>query len=85
MQKEPRLEVERLVSLESMEGISYVDTSEPTRRWSRIPGGAVLHAVYPGLLVAATIALASTWLSQKYNAPVMLFGLLIGMAFHFLH
>ena len=84
-QKEPRLEVERLVSLESMEGISYVDTSKPTRRWSRIPGGAVLHAVYPGLLVAVTIALAATWLSQKYNAPVMLFGLLIGMAFHFLH
>jgi uncharacterized integral membrane protein (TIGR00698 family) len=44
-----------------------------------------LYAVYPGVLVAVTIALAATWLSQKYNAPVMLFGLLIGMAFHFLH
>ncbi len=84
-QKEPGLEVERLISLESMEGISYVETSEPTPRWSRIPGGTVLYAVYPGLLVAVTIALAATWLSQKYNAPVMLFGLLIGMAFHFLH
>jgi len=83
--KAPGFEVERLASLESMEGISYVAESEPTRHWTRVPGGAVLHAVYPGLLVAVTIALAATWLSQKYNAPVMLFALLIGMAFHFLH
>jgi uncharacterized integral membrane protein (TIGR00698 family) len=41
--------------------------------------------VYPGLLVAGTIALASTWLSQHYAAPVMLFALLFGMTFHFLH
>lgn len=46
---------------------------------------AIARAVYPGLLVAATIALASTWLSQHYGAPVMLFALLFGMAFHFLH
>ena len=32
-----------------------------------------------------TIALAATWLSQHYGAPVMLFALLFGMAFHFLH
>ena len=35
--------------------------------------------------MAATIAVAATWLSQHYTAPVMLFALLIGMAFHFLH
>lgn len=46
---------------------------------------AVARAVYPGLLVAATIALAATWLSQHYTAPVMLFALLFGMTFHFLH
>jgi uncharacterized integral membrane protein (TIGR00698 family) len=40
---------------------------------------------YPGLIAAGTIALAATWLSQHYTAPVMLFALLIGMAFHFLH
>jgi len=45
----------------------------------------LLTAVRPGLLVALTIALAATWLSQHYNAPVMLFALLFGMAFHFLH
>src|SRR5690242_3464532 len=41
--------------------------------------------VYPGIAVAAIIALAATFLSQHYGAPVMLFALLIGMAFHFLH
>ena len=47
--------------------------------------GADARAIYPGFLVSATIALASTWLSQHYGAPVMLFALLLGMAFHFLH
>jgi len=46
---------------------------------------AVFIRVYPGMLAAGTVALAATWLSQQYKAPVMLFALLIGMAFHFLH
>src|SRR4051812_19540697 len=46
---------------------------------------AVANAAYPGLLAAGTVALAATWLSQHYDAPVMLFALLLGMAFHFLH
>jgi uncharacterized integral membrane protein (TIGR00698 family) len=37
------------------------------------------------VLVAVTIALASQWLAQHYGAPVMLFALLFGMTFHFLH
>jgi uncharacterized integral membrane protein (TIGR00698 family) len=41
--------------------------------------------LYPGLLVSGTIALAATWLSQQYHSPVMLFALLFGMTFHFLH
>jgi len=40
--------------------------------------------VFPGLLVAATIAIAATFLSEHYSAPVMLFALLLGMAFNFL-
>jgi uncharacterized integral membrane protein (TIGR00698 family) len=32
-----------------------------------------------------TIALAASWLSQQYKAPGMLFALLFGMTFHFLH
>lgn len=38
----------------------------------------------PGLLVCATVAMAATFLSEHYGAPVMLFALLIGIAFHFL-
>ncbi len=46
---------------------------------------ATLIRAYPGLIAAGTVALAATWLSERYGAPVMLFALLIGMAFHFLH
>jgi len=38
----------------------------------------------PGVVLAATIAGAATFLSEHYDAPVMLFALLIGMAFNFL-
>jgi uncharacterized integral membrane protein (TIGR00698 family) len=41
-------------------------------------------AIFPGVLASSTIALAATWLAQQYKAPVMLFALLLGMAFHFL-
>lgn len=39
----------------------------------------------PGLLLAATVAAAAGFLGAHYGAPVMLFALLIGMAFNFLH
>lgn len=38
----------------------------------------------PGVLMAFTVAAAATFLTEHYGAPVMLFALLIGMAFHFL-
>ncbi len=38
----------------------------------------------PGLLVAVTVAMAASFLSSHYGAPVMLFALLLGMAFNFL-
>lgn len=37
-----------------------------------------------GIMLAVVIAAAATFLSEHYGAPVMLFALLIGMAFHFL-
>tara|TARA_R110002124_G_scaffold287152_2_gene470785 strand:+ start:4923 stop:5909 length:987 start_codon:yes stop_codon:yes gene_type:complete len=37
-----------------------------------------------GLLLATVIAVAASFLSEHYGAPVMLFALLIGIAFHFL-
>lgn len=38
-----------------------------------------------GLMLAATIAAAAAFLGAHYGAPVMLFALLLGMAFNFLH
>ena len=38
---------------------------------------------WPGLFLTATAALAAAWLSEHYGAPVMLMGLLIGLAFNF--
>ncbi|TVQ34931.1 MAG: putative sulfate exporter family transporter [Geminicoccaceae bacterium] len=45
--------------------------------------GFVRHLA-PGLLLCFTVAAAATFLGEHYGAPVMLFALLIGMAFHFL-
>ncbi|MEM1289562.1 MAG: putative sulfate exporter family transporter [Pseudomonadota bacterium] len=39
---------------------------------------------YRGLALAATVALCAAFLAEHYGAPVMLFALLIGMAFNFL-
>ena len=44
-----------------------------------------LMPLAPGLLLAVTIAGAAAFLGAEYDAPVMLFALLIGMAFNFLH
>jgi uncharacterized integral membrane protein (TIGR00698 family) len=68
-------------SFDGMEGLPSLAAPPKTRFRAQ----ALAQAVYPGFLVAATIALASTWLSDHYKAPVMLFALLFGMAFHFLH
>ncbi|WP_259968954.1 putative sulfate exporter family transporter [Leisingera caerulea] len=38
-----------------------------------------------GILLVCVVAAAATFLSEHYGAPVMLFALLIGMAFHFLN
>lgn len=80
-----RLELRRLESLDSMEGITQAEPSAPPRFLIALPQGALIHAIYPGVLAALIIGLASTFLSDHYGAPVMLFALLIGMAFHFLH
>jgi len=75
----------RLESLDSMEGIVESSRHATPAFLRFLPGSEVFFAVYPGLLVAVTIGLAATWLAQHYGAPVMLFALLVGMAFHFLH
>ncbi len=40
--------------------------------------------IFPGLAVAAVIAIAAMFLSEHYGGPVMLFALLLGMALNFL-
>lgn len=42
-------------------------------------------ALMPGVMLAATIGAAAAFLGAHYGAPVMLFALLLGMAFNFLH
>ena len=42
------------------------------------------RTLLPGLALAATIAAAASFLGDHYGAPVMLFALLIGIAFNFL-
>ncbi|MEY4269981.1 MAG: hypothetical protein RLZZ58_1197, partial [Pseudomonadota bacterium] len=37
----------------------------------------------PGMLVAAAAALAAAWLADHYTAPIVLMGLLIGLALSF--
>src|SRR3954464_3457629 len=71
---------EMFQSFEGMEGLPV--TPAAVRRLSV---EALFRSVYPGVLVAVTIALAAAWLSSHYQAPVMLFALLFGMTFHFLH
>jgi uncharacterized integral membrane protein (TIGR00698 family) len=40
---------------------------------------------FRGILVCAVIALAATFLHEHYGGPQLLYALLIGLAFHFLH
>lgn len=57
---------------------------------ARLPEGplrrrlAAFGPVWPGFLASATVAMAATFLSDHYAAPVMLFALLLGIAFNFL-
>lgn len=72
-------------SLEGMEGLAPASAEPASQSKSWRVLFASVRILYPGVLVALTIALAATWLSQHYGAPVMLFALLFGMSFHFLH
>lgn len=45
---------------------------------------AIGRTLFPGVLACVVVAAASTFLSQHYGAPVMLFALILGMAMNFL-
>ena len=51
---------------------------------TRAAGPDRLRTLFPGVLACAVVAAASTFLSEHYGAPVMLFALLLGMAMNFL-
>jgi len=72
-------------SYDGMEGLSAAAPAAPVKGSLLDKGRSYVTRVYPGFTVAVTIGLAATWLSDQYKAPVMLFALLLGMAFHFLH
>ena len=46
------------------------------------PDGA--REAMPGMVLCLTVAMAATFLSIHYEAPVMLLALLLGMAFNFI-
>lgn len=46
---------------------------------------AETRRLLPGVLVCGVIALASTFLAEHYGGPQLLYALLIGLAFHFIH
>ena len=50
----------------------------------KIPSLDDIKPLAPGFVVSATVAMAATFLSEHYGTPVMLFALLLGMAFNFL-
>jgi len=48
------------------------------------PQKEMVSSILPGLLVCVTIGLATTFLSDNYGGPTILYALLLGIAFHFL-
>lgn len=55
--------------------------TEPALRWTALSQRA--RTLAPGLALTGLIAIAASFVATQYGAPVMLFALLIGMAFHF--
>lgn len=72
-------------SLDSMEGLEAAHDAAAAGLAKRPSLRELLSTVYPGIIAAGTVALAASWLAQHYGAPVFLFALLLGMAFHFLY
>ncbi len=44
-----------------------------------------IRRLLPGVLVCGVIALASTFLAEHHGGPQLLYALLLGLAFHFIH
>lgn len=46
---------------------------------------AAVKSLFPGVLACTTIGLAAAFLSDHYGGPLMLYALMFGVAFNFLH
>ncbi len=65
---------DKLPAAADLFGDLLYDTVQEKRGW---------RTFVPGLTVTIVAALAAAWLSEHYGAPLMLMGLLIGLAFNF--
>ncbi len=72
------------VSRQNGSAVSEIAETKPTLVSRGRGAVASLQIYFPGLLVSLIIAVAATFLSEHYGGPVMLFALLLGMAFYFL-
>lgn len=68
-----------LLEVEARAPVAQMPAAPARQSWSK------LGAYAPGLGVTALAALAAAWLGDHYHAPLMLMGLLIGLAFNFLN
>ena len=69
-------------SFDSLEGVPVLAPEEPGGGlWQRLV--RTVQRLAPGSAIAVLVALAASWLSDHYKAPVMLFALLLGMAVNF--
>jgi uncharacterized integral membrane protein (TIGR00698 family) len=70
-------------SLDSFMGLEDGTEGAATRAAAALPLVARARAIAPGVIIAGLVAMAASWLSEHYTAPVMLFALLLGMAINF--
>jgi uncharacterized integral membrane protein (TIGR00698 family) len=75
-----------VVSVPPLEAVQGTLLSKDSRMFAISPVAlrARAHPFVPGVLMSAVVAAAATFLADHYQAPVMLFALLLGMAVNFL-
>ena len=64
--------------------MSEIAQSKTTLMSRGVGAISAVQTYFSGVLVSLIIAVAATFLSEHYGGPVMLFALLLGMAFYFL-
>lgn len=54
-------------------------------QWHPLTWYRWVREIIPGVMVCSVIALASTFISEHHGGPLLLYALLLGLSFHFLH